>query len=421
MKSACVTILLGLAAAEGPQSSVVFPPPRPSTPSPGPQPTPRPTPVNPSTINCDTVDSCSPTSFCEKVSNKACTFPEPTIDMNAEIKSLGCRKCTQASTSEHPICSSKSLKATIVQPSAVQAAFCNDEFLVIHTIGQPNHATNLAGVPHPPGGGDGPYDSSCVTRSFIKQSQTFKIPLNYSLLADGMSNTVEGKLPTEDLPMSGATGVMTNGVPIYPNEDNRGETIQDACEADRCMAHVGKGADYHYHGDPFGTTCMYSEANYTGTHPMIVGFGVDGPPIYGRYTSKTQDGVDVPLDACGGHAHDPFSYHYHPNVVTATNSESGKTYQAAVISPYNCWKGDISKISNFWMDNTQWRAYVDNGGATENPTAPTQINYDNTKTNPPNDPTKRSDAEEITPCCSSTEYFTAAGVTLPVDDVTITV
>jgi len=350
------------------------------------------------------------------VSNKACSFPDPEINMAKEIKSLTCRQCTQASPAKHPICSAKALKASLALPSAVQAAFCNDEFLVIHSHGQPNHATNLAGVPRPPGGGDGPYESSCVTRSFVMQSQTFKIPLSYTLAADGRKNKVEGQLPDADLPMSGAIGVMVNGVPIYPNEDNRGQTIQESCEADRCMAHVGKGADYHYHGDPFGATCMYNEENYTSSHPMLIGWGVDGPSVYGRYTAAAQEGRDVDLDDCGGHVHTTFAYHYHPNVIQK-NGSSGATYEAAMISPLNCWKGNISQIENFWMEASQWRDFVKNVGKTENPTAPTQINYDNSKTNPPNMPSKRSDAAQISPCCSSTEYYTAPGVELPLDKV----
>lgn len=310
------------------------------------------------------------------------------------------------------MCAAKALKSALALPSAVQAAFCNDDFLVIHTLGQPNHATNLAGVPHPPGGGDKPYPQDCVTRSFVPQSQTFKIPLHYTLLADGRKNKVEGELPNEVLPMSGAIGVMINGMPIYPNDDNMGLTIQDACEADRCMAHVGRGADYHYHGDPYGHTCLYTEDNYTGSHPMLIGWGSDGPAVYGRYTDTTQEGRDVPLDDCGGHTHTTFVYHYHPNLVKRKHS-SGETYEAPMISPLNCWKGNISQISNFWMDPSQWRTFVDNVGKTENPGAPTQLNYDNSKTNPPYTPSARSDAAEISPCCSSTEYYTAPGIELP--------
>lgn len=250
------------------------------------------------------------------------------------------------------------------------------------------------------------------------QSQTFKIPLNYALTLDGRKNKVQGELPNLDLPMSGAIGVMINGVPIYPNEDNRGETIQDSCEADRCMAHVGRGADYHYHGDPFGATCMYHDTNYTGSHPMLIGWGSDGPGIYGRYTAATQEGRSVDLDDCGGHTHTDFGYHYHPNVVEKKHSGS-VTYEAPLISPMNCWKGNISQIQNFWMEPQQWRAFVENVGKTENPGAPTQLNYDNSKTNPPYTPSKRSDAAQISPCCSSTEYYTAPGVVLPVDEAVI--
>jgi len=336
--------------------------------------------------------------------------------MATEIKSLGCRQCTQASPSKHPMCSAETLKKTLALPSAIQAAFCNDDYLVIWTLGKPNHATNLAGVPRPPGGGSGSYDKQCVTRSFVTQSQTFKIPLNYTLLADGRKNVLpsSAQLPSEDLPMSGATGVMINGVPIYPNEDNRGETIQDSCEADRCMAHVGRGYDYHYHGDPFGHTCMYSEANFTDSHPMVIGWGADGPMIFGRYTSKTQDGYSEDLDSCGGHTHEPYGYHYHAVVQKVTHAETGDNYTAGFISPLNCWKGDIAKIPNFWMSSSDWRHFVEHVGKTENPKAPTQLNYDNSKTNPPYSPKYRNDAEQITPCCSSTEYYTATGISLPV-------
>merc|ERR1711988_1971325 len=144
-----------------------------------------------------------------------------------------------------------------------------------------------------------------------------------------------------DLPQSGATGVTVNGLPIYPNEDNRGETVQQACEADRCMAHVGMGADYHYHGDPFGATCLYNAQNM----------------------------VEV-------------------------KAESGDTFESYNLSPLNCWKGDISGVENFWEGTHQ-------------------INYDNSFTNPPYTPSARSDAQQIMPCCSSTDYYTAPGISLP--------
>jgi hypothetical protein len=354
------------------------------------------------------------------VNNSACSASEPSIDFAKEVKSVKCKVCTQASSTKHKYCSGEMLKKTLVTPSGIQAAFCNDEYLVVWTNGRPTHATNLYGVPRPPGGGaDGsPYEEQCVTRTFVTQSQTFKIPLNFTLLADGQNNTIPNgaQLPTEVLPMSGAIGVMLDGVPIYPNEDNRGETVQDSCEADRCMAHVGRGFDYHYHGDPFGHTCMYSEDNATDNHPSLIGFGADGILIYGRYTGKKQEGFSEDLDTCGGHVHTTYGYHYHAVVITATHAETGQKYTSAMISPLNCWKGDISKIDNFWMSTSDWSSFLARGGATEHPSVPTQMNYDNSKTNPPMTPTKRNDVEQLRPCCSSTEYYTAEGISLPLSN-----
>jgi hypothetical protein len=48
----------------------------------------------------------------------------------------------------------------------------------------------------------------------------------------------------------------------------------------------------HYHGDPYGPSCLYSDANITDNHPAHWGFGLDGPWIFGRYTSSSQ--VRVP-------------------------------------------------------------------------------------------------------------------------------
>ena len=68
----------------------------------------------------------------------------------------------------------------------------------------------------------------------------------------------------------------------------------------------GKGFDYHYHGDPYGDDgntffetcacllppvsrlagkCMYSASSYasTSSHPPLIGYGLDGFPIYGRF------------------------------------------------------------------------------------------------------------------------------------------
>lgn len=82
----------------------------------------------------------------------------------------------------------------------------------------------------------------------------------------------------------------------------------------RCNAHVGKGFDYHYHGDPFGTPdrpCMYGASDYDSVtaHPPLIGWGADGFNIYGRYLDTTAPGYSVALDVCGGHRHDNYGYY----------------------------------------------------------------------------------------------------------------
>merc|ERR1719230_1984787 len=93
-------------ASPSPSPSPPSPTPPAPTPSPVPSPSPTPTPtpspspagtnpINPTADNCDELDSCSPTSFCSRVSNPSCTFPEPSINIANEIEQLGCRQCTQ--------------------------------------------------------------------------------------------------------------------------------------------------------------------------------------------------------------------------------------------------------------------------------------------------------------------------------------
>lgn len=88
--------------------------------------------------------------------------------------------------------------------------------------------------------------------------------------------------------ISGAIGMATNGVPIYPYLDSDGTTTWANCGVDYCNARAGTGENYHYKGDPFGEDCLYDDAGYADlTHPPQIGIGLDGYPIHGRYISDT--------------------------------------------------------------------------------------------------------------------------------------
>ncbi len=121
------------------------------------------------------------------------------------------------------------------------------------------------------------------------------------------------------MPTRGAVAFTSDGQEIYPLYNNRAEVTLEACEVDSCNQHVGGGGGAaHLHGDPFGSWCTYSEANYSSldAHPPQIGWSLDGPSIYGRHLSTNAPGYNVALDDCGGHDHGTYGYHYHAQVYT---------------------------------------------------------------------------------------------------------
>lgn len=237
--------------------------------------------------------------------------------------------------------------------NGIKAVYCTDQFLIIHSDNTPNHADTLSLIPRPPGDSSSGsnYGSQCVTRARQTQFLSFKIPLNpVALSTSDTTNNVNAfltnsKLSNVPLPKSGPVGVTVTGLPIFPAYNDQGALTWSQCEMDACNAHVGQGFDYHYHGDPYGSNCMYSSSDYASTtaHPPLIGFGMDGFKIYGRYLDQTADGYSIALDACGGHSHGTYGYHYHSQVLTQTISgntpvglSAGQTYTAYIAGPYNC-------------------------------------------------------------------------------------
>ena len=119
----------------------------------------------------------------------------------------------------------------------------------------------------------------------------------------------------------------------------------------------GGGGQPHLHGDPFGSWCLYSLSNYTSgnVHPPQIGWAFDGLSIYGRHVSTQNYGFYIDLDDCGGHQHGSYAYHYHAQVLTALTDSgavqgqaAGQPYYASTTGPYQCLKGDISKITNYF-------------------------------------------------------------------------
>ncbi len=135
--------------------------------------------------------------------------------------------------------------------------------------------------------------------SIIEQSGTFKIPLNPAV------NSAHSATPL------GPIGIALNGVPFFnqyagPNQPLTSEKVS----FDRYWGHPQQSGMYHYHVEPIYLTTVKS------TKSGLLGFLLDGFPVYGP---QEEDGTLVTnsnLDVYHGHSHATVDYpkgiyHYH--------------------------------------------------------------------------------------------------------------
>jgi hypothetical protein len=135
--------------------------------------------------------------------------------------------------------------------------------------------------------------------SIIEQSGTIKIPVNPKV------NAAHASTPL------GPIGIALNGVAFFnqyagPNQPLTGEITS----FDKYYGHPQQSGMYHYHVEPIYLTTVKS------TKSGLLGFLLDGFPVYGP---QEEDGTVVTnsmLDDYHGHAHKTIdyssgSYHYH--------------------------------------------------------------------------------------------------------------
>ena len=105
----------------------------------------------------------------------------------------------------------------------------------------------------------------------------------------------------------------------------------------------------------------------------------------------------------------------------AMHTCAGEKFTAYFSSPKYCWRANVSAIENFWMSTSGSGPDESMLNAAPPPpgSPPKQVNYDNSKTNPPYAAWKRNDATQLQPCCGSTEYVVAEGITLPTSNAVI--
>lgn len=179
------------------------------------------------------------------------------------------------------------------------------QFLTIKTNGMPDHKSPYYPASHALYEAYAGTTFSGVTFSknpnqIMEQSYTFKIPLNPA------EASVHAATPL------GAIGVAVNGVPLfnqYAGPNNQllsGEIVS----FDNYYGHPQQTGQYHYHVEPlYLTTVKVSKSG-------LMGFLLDGFPVYGP---QEEDGTPVTnsmLDAYHGHSHSTLdypsgTYHYH--------------------------------------------------------------------------------------------------------------
>lgn len=128
-------------------------------------------------------------------------------------------------------------------------------------------------------------------------------------------------------------GIARNGVAIFNAVDAAGKDAVAHEVQDACSGHPQQSGVYHYHGLP---ACLSSGSGRK--HSKLIGWALDGFPIYGPLGAKGVYMRTSKLDACHGHTH---SIRY--------QGERKKLfhYHATAEFPYTvgCFRGDPVTLS----------------------------------------------------------------------------
>jgi len=136
--------------------------------------------------------------------------------------------------------------------------------------------------------------------SIVEQSATIKIPLNPAV------NTSHPATPL------GPIGIALNGVALfnqYAGPNNQALTGEIAT-FDKYYGHPQQTGIYHYHVEPiYLTTVKYTKSS-------LIGFLLDGFPVYGPQEENGNTVTSNDLDVYHGHTHATLdfpngTYHYH--------------------------------------------------------------------------------------------------------------
>lgn len=178
-------------------------------------------------------------------------------------------------------------------------------FLTVKTNGMPDHTSPYFVTSHSlyaaySGTTFGGYTFSKNPNTIQEQSFTFKIPLAPAEASAHAATPL------------GPIGFALNGVPLFNqyagpnNQALSGEIVS----FDQYYGHPQQTGQYHYHVEPIYLTTVKSNKS------ALIGFLLDGFPVYGPQESDGSTVTNAMLDAYHGHTHATAeypngTYHYH--------------------------------------------------------------------------------------------------------------
>jgi hypothetical protein len=132
------------------------------------------------------------------------------------------------------------------------------------------------------------------------QTLTFKIPVNPAVASTHAATSL------------GPIGVALNGVALYNQYagPNNQALTNEIASFDKYYGHPQQTGQYHYHVEPLYLTTVRS------TKSGLMGFLLDGFPVYGPHEENGSTVTSSLLDAYHGHVHATVDfpngiYHYH--------------------------------------------------------------------------------------------------------------
>lgn len=248
-------------------------------------------------------------------------------------------------------------------------------FMVVGTRNGTGGPNFLIDVARPPGDGSGTYETSTITRNAFLTNGLYRIPMkDYGLITTLLENDMSSynnlalaagidtsEYDVYNYASYSVSGITLDGVKIYPSYNNTLYFTPMNGEITSTGVHVGQGMTLHFHSDGHSFNGnginLYNIEDYSGKqHPPLIGFGLDGIAIYGKYESaySSMDGYSVALDEYGGHDHDDYGYHYHAHAedVSSTDKRGDDYNFTQHFLMVGAYKGNINNIPDFQNGGT---------------------------------------------------------------------